>query len=703
MNSKPIQHYIPTLNETATTNDEKAKQFQNVLLPSLSMLPPADTSDITTVHAYPYPVPYNPTITKQQLERAIGKLAPDKAPGPDEITNQLLKKNFDVLQNHFLTLAQACIDIGHFPTIYKKTLTVVLRKPNKPDYTKPNASRPIALENTIGKIIESIVTELLSYLIETHDLLSANHFGGRPQRTTEDAMMVLSENIFKAWRQREIFSVIFMDVAGAFNNVHHDRLIHNMKQRRIPIQLVRLTQSFLTGRTTQLRFNGATSDEIHMEAGIPQGSPLSPILFMIYNAELLEIPKPSDLALGFIDDIAYGVGGLTAQGNVEQLERILQKSEEWKHKHGAQFEPNKYVLIHFARNTRLDVKAAIQLNGTVIPPAEEARYLGVIFDPKLKYRAHLEYATKKGTKFALAMSSIARITWGTPFKYVRRLYTAVIRPRIQYGAAIWHRPGDTRSSPATAQANSLTSVQRLAMKTITGCFRTTSTAALQHETELLPIEHELRKQVLKYLTRVQTLPTKHPTKKWLLNAYKYWQTSNSKTFTSTLEYLVKQHPEYVTETMEEIHPYVKPPWWTLTNATTNIACLPKDKAKEAHESQLKGCPNALRIYTDGSRIENHVGAAAYSLTTSTSTHQYLGNADTANVYAAELTAIHLGINMARKDEGRHDKCFIYSHVCGRGTWGLETWEKQRRASWRKGGNQGNLRTVMRARGCVCAC
>ena len=156
-----------------------------------------------------------------------------------KFTNKLTNK-------HILKLAQACMDIGYFPSVFKKTLTIVLRKPNKPDYTKPNAYRPIALENTIGKVLESITTELLSYLIETHKLLPANHFGARPQRTTEDAMMVLTENIYRAWKQREIFTAVFMDVAGAFNNVHHKRLTHNMKMRRIPSHLVKLVQSFLT-------------------------------------------------------------------------------------------------------------------------------------------------------------------------------------------------------------------------------------------------------------------------------------------------------------------------------------------------------------------------------------------------------------------------------------------------------------------------
>ena len=454
-----------------------------------------------------------------------------------------------------------------------------------------------------------------------------------------------------------------MDVAGAFNNVHHNRLLHNMKQRRIPHQLVRLVQSFLTDRTTQLRFNGITSAKINIEAGIPQGSPLSPILFMIYNAELLEIPRATELALGYIDDIAYGIGGLSAQGNVERLQEILAKSEEWKEKHGAQFEPSKYMLIHFTRNPRLDVTAEIRLNNTTITPEKEARYLGVIFDQKLKFRSHLDHATKKGTKFALALSSIARITWGTSFKYARRLYTAVIRPRIQYGAAIWHRPGDTQNSPATSQVKSLTTVQRLAMKTITGCFRTMSTAALQHETDLLPIDLELRKQITKYLARVQTLPSKHPTKSLLLSAVLRQRRMSNGTFISNLEHLVKQYPEYTANTimMEEIEPFINPPWWTPSNLTTYIARIPKDKAKEEHEKSMRenNDPNTLIIYTDGSGIENQIGAAAHSLTTLETHHCYLGNANTANVYAAELTAIHLGIIMAGESNERYNKCLIY--------------------------------------------
>jgi hypothetical protein len=139
----------------------------------------------------------------------------------------------------------ASINTGHFPTPFKTTTTVIIRKPTKPDYTKPNAYCPIALENTMGKIIESIMAEMLSYIAETHQLLPPKHYGGCPGRTGEEVMMMLSEKIMNAWKEKDVYSAVFMDVAGAFNNVHHKRLLHNLKKRRIPGFMVKWIGNFL--------------------------------------------------------------------------------------------------------------------------------------------------------------------------------------------------------------------------------------------------------------------------------------------------------------------------------------------------------------------------------------------------------------------------------------------------------------------------
>jgi hypothetical protein len=93
---------------------------------------------------------------------------------------------------------QASLNLGHFPGSFKQSIMMVLRKSNKPDYTKVKAYQSVALECTLGKVKESIISEIISYLTETHELLPAEHFGGRPGRSAEDALMILSESIYKA-------------------------------------------------------------------------------------------------------------------------------------------------------------------------------------------------------------------------------------------------------------------------------------------------------------------------------------------------------------------------------------------------------------------------------------------------------------------------------------------------------------------------
>jgi len=380
--------------------------------------PPAELKDIPST-VYPQEVPYEAQITARQIREAVNRLAPDKAPGPDEISNRVLKNTLPVIEYHLQTLVQASVRLRHFPKAFKHTTTVVLRKPSRPDYTKVKAYRPIALENTVGKVMESVIAEIISYLTETHELLPPRHYGGRPGRSTEDAMMILSENIHQAWKKKKVYTAVFMDVAGAFNNVHHERLIHNLRNRRIPHAISLWIASFLQDRSTQLQFNGTKSKCISTPAGVPQGSPLSPLLYMFYNADLLDIaPQHQATGLGFIDDTIYGVQGNTDKENARTLKRILDEAEDWRKKHGAQFETSKYILVHYTRNKRMKTQASVTTNGVTIKPSNEAKYLGVIFDQELRFKSHVQYAIKKGTNAAMALSSIAKCTWGAPYKYV---------------------------------------------------------------------------------------------------------------------------------------------------------------------------------------------------------------------------------------------------------------------------------------------
>jgi len=180
----------------------------------------------------------------------------------------------------------------------------------------------------------------------------------------------------------------------------------------------------------------------------------------------------------------YGVKGKSDKENSKKLNQILQQAETWHIKHGAQFEPSKYVLVYITRTTKTTTEASLEINGTMIIPAKEARYLGVTLDQKLNFKSHLQNIAKKRTKVAMALACIAKTNWRAPFKYAKQLFNAFITSRTDYAACIWHRPSN--KARYSAQIQTLTTIQRIAMKSIARCFRTTSTAARENEMGLPP-------------------------------------------------------------------------------------------------------------------------------------------------------------------------------------------------------------------------
>ena len=178
--NKATSSLIPTLDGQATTQEEKVEAFTKIFFPRP---PPADLTDITQTKDYPLSVPYGPSITIEQIQVAVQRMAPKKAPGPDGIPNKVIQKALPYIERHLQTLMQASLDIGHFPKAFRTSNTVVLRKPAKPDYTKSKAYRPIALENTLGKVLESIMATIISYLTETYNLLPNGHHGACPRHS----------------------------------------------------------------------------------------------------------------------------------------------------------------------------------------------------------------------------------------------------------------------------------------------------------------------------------------------------------------------------------------------------------------------------------------------------------------------------------------------------------------------------------------
>ena len=133
-----------------------------------------------------------------------------------------------MVSSFLVRLHHASLELGHIPGKWKTVRIVTLRKPGKSDYTIPKAFRPISLIPTVSKGLEAVVAARLSYITEQYGLLPENHLGGRPSRSAEQALNVVIERIYQAWRKRKILTLISFDVKGAFNGVHAEVLRHRL-------------------------------------------------------------------------------------------------------------------------------------------------------------------------------------------------------------------------------------------------------------------------------------------------------------------------------------------------------------------------------------------------------------------------------------------------------------------------------------------
>ena len=231
--------------------------------------------------------------------------------------------------------------------------TVVLRKPSKLDYSVPKAYCPITLLNTTAKLLTTIVTDNMSHLIEMNHLLLSTHFGGRPGRSTTDSLHLLEVTVKNTWQTRKTVLALFLDIEGAFPNVVTDRLLHNMRKRKLPDSLVHFTGRVLADRKTRLIFDGHTSEWILVANGIGQGDPLSMVIYIIYNADLVDVSQghPNELMLAFVNNTAFIAIGKSTEETHGMLQDMPERAGggfKWSQNHNSKFETNRFMLIDFS-------------------------------------------------------------------------------------------------------------------------------------------------------------------------------------------------------------------------------------------------------------------------------------------------------------------------------------------------------------------
>ncbi|EAQ82922.1 hypothetical protein CHGG_10740 [Chaetomium globosum CBS 148.51] len=276
----------PLVRPDGSITEGKAEQAQELLTAFFPPLP----ARIEDEGQRPQRAPVHmPDLTMEEIEQKVLSAKPWKAPGEDGLPAMVWRQLWPVVKDRVLHLFRTSLRDGDIPSQWKNAKIIPLKKPGKSDYTLAKSWRPISLLSTLGKILEAVIAERLSHAVETCGLLPANHFGARKRRSTEQALLLLQEHIYKAWRARKVLSLVSFDVKGAYNGVFKDRLLQRLKARGIPESLVKWIDAFCSKRTATIAVNGFTSGRQELpQAGLPQGSPLSPVLFLFFNADLVQ-------------------------------------------------------------------------------------------------------------------------------------------------------------------------------------------------------------------------------------------------------------------------------------------------------------------------------------------------------------------------------------------------------------------------------
>ncbi|KAI0949613.1 hypothetical protein AcW1_010370 [Taiwanofungus camphoratus] len=627
--------------EPAVQHVDKCDALRDELFQPPPPLQGVQEPDLTTEATTDFP---HAQVTKEEVQNAIYDQGADKAPGISQNPFRGIRWAWEVTSDTIAALMHHCVKAGYHPKAWRKAIAVALPKPRKPDYTNPRAYRLIQLLECLGKVLERIVATRLAYLVTIHNLVPANQFGGRPSSSTDDTILTFVNDVKAAHNHGKVTSALTFDIKGFFDFVNHKRLLTVMREKGIPIQLVHWTASFLTDRQAAICLDGIRGEMKPVENGIPQGSPVSPILSIIYAAEILEIfqkkaenderariaglkltdkPTATNLIM-FVDDGKLYVSSESLDTNVQILRRAYKVVEDWLESVGLSPDLVKRELMHYSkRRPKQGDSPSISLpdgkGGEVVVQAERTtKWLGVHLDRRLTFDFHIKQMAGRAEKTVNGMGMLANTVRGLSQTHLRSLYVACVRPIMTYACAAWW-------TGKQLHVDYLERVQRRALRLICAAFRTTPITALEIESAIAPIRHHLELTSNRAAIRFNKLTPFSPILHRLPEEWRILKvnapppplpthvkpTARRKTPTKTTrlcKLALRSDPQD-----ERILPLCLPPWKkTIQDFKGRLKVTPATKgtSKEdaAYEHVIKiatfiNSPQHLLVYSDGSMLE----------------------------------------------------------------------------------------------------
>jgi hypothetical protein len=393
-------------------------------------------------------------VTENDIRRELQKLKPHKSGGLDEIPSRLLKLLADDLVLPISTIFRQSLESGRLPSDWKTAVISPIYK-GGPRHS-PNSFRPISLTCICCKILERIIKrQILSFLENNHLLTDAQH-GFRANRSCLTNLLLANESWTCSIDAGYDVDVIFIDFKKAFDSVPHQRLLHKLEMFGINGLLLQWLRHFLTDRTQRVQINGCPSKWEKVTSGVPQGSVLGPLLFLIFVNDIPQCMN-SDILL-FADDVKIW-RSIKSPEDPNILQNNLNILQAWSENWLLQFNTTKCAVITLSSRSTSG-NNVYKLDNKPLKCVENEKDLGIMLNKTLKPSIQCANAAKN------AMSMMRRIKRAFPIlspETFLKIYPTFVRSHLEYGIQAW-RPWLIKDKVL------LENVQRRSTKLVSGLY-----------------------------------------------------------------------------------------------------------------------------------------------------------------------------------------------------------------------------------------
>ena len=331
-------------------------------------------------------------------------------------------------------LFNQCLNRGVYPDVLKEaSVTPVFKSGDRGD---PGNYRPISVLSDVNKLYEEMMLSRLNSFIEHNNIMSKTQYGFRAKTSTQEACIDLLSILLSAYTKKNYAIVLFIDFKKAFDTVNHERLLQKLSYYGIRGVVLDLFSSYLTNRKQKVAFQGASSDYLPIVSGVPQGSKLGPVLFNLYVNDIACLSFDNNNTFQFADDTAFVSTDNDLQTLVERFNANMNLFFSWCQANKLFLNLNKTkAMIITPKHYELPAPP-IMINNSVIEYVKEYKYLGIVIDSQLTFKAHVNALNSRLNRLVGAAYSIKYIL---SIEAALTFYYTIVRSLLSYAITVWGR------------------------------------------------------------------------------------------------------------------------------------------------------------------------------------------------------------------------------------------------------------------------